>query len=555
MKTRKKPNTLNLAAFGHVQLAVGDAPEASRTLHATITVYNTPSTSQRVVFHDGSLTARGATIDRVKVLRDHNQGDPLGYLTAFDGHDQADLFIVDDEGGNGDRALAEAANGLRDGVSIGFRIHEYAFDDDNNLHVYRAEFYEVSLCAVPDFVDAGVSDVAVALAAHLSVKETTTHMDRAALDRALAAGTINQETYDQAIGQLDFEAATELAARAATRTPAQPTTPASGVPAELAAGPTTQPTQAPGRTEPRGVDLATAVRTISTAVRTGSMADVQLALVDILPASDAGHAFLGREDWIGEVFTARETTRPWIDSFGTPLPLNSVRTKGFRYTERAEITGKYAGNKEPFGPSKGPKTEEVPYTMQRWVGGWDIDRVFVDFADEAYLTAFWEQAADDYKLKSDVDVADQVLDLALANTAAYGTVLGAIAGIASRGRRIKGASINRYVLSGDLFDQYSELKTTDVPFWLANAIGGVDLNSGEINLQNIIVRDDPDVPEGTVVGYDTRAAKVREKGPIQVRAVDIAKGGVDMGFYSYGQFEAYDERLFLSATVAPAAGA
>ena len=552
MKTRKKSKTLSLAAFGHVQLAADTA--TSRILSATIVSYNVPSTTHRVVFHDGALTPRGATIDRVKVLRDHNQGDPLGYLASFDGHAQADLFIVDDADGNGDRALAEAANGLRDGVSVGFHIYEYAFDDENNLHVYRAEFYEVSLCAVPDFVDAGVTDVALALTAHLSTQtEGTTHMDRAALDRALAAGSITQETYDQAVAQLDFEAATELATRGAQRPATQPTAPATGVPAELAAGPQGQPNPTPARTEPRGVNLSTATRTISQAFRNGNMADVQLALVDIIPADDAGHAFLGREDWIGEVFTARETTRPWIDSFGTPLPLNSIRTKGFRYTQRAEITGKYTGNKATFGPSKGPKTEEVPYQLHRWVGGWDIDRIYTDFADEAYLTAFWEQAADDYKLKSDVDVADQVLDLALANTAEYSTVLGAIAGIASRGRRIKGARINRYVLSGDLFDAYSELKTTDVPFWLANAIGGVDLETGTIDLSKIQVRDDPDVPAGTVVGYDTRAAKVREKGPIQVRAVDIAKGGIDMGFYSYGQFEAYDERLFLSATVAPVA--
>jgi hypothetical protein len=202
-------------------------------------------------------------------------------------------------------------------------------------------------------------------------------------------------------------------------------------------------------------------------------------------------------------------------------------------------------------PTGTVSTEPYEVKAERWAGGWDIDRAFVDFGDTAFLSAFWEAATDDYKNVSDADVAIKVMKLALANQtgAAAADVLSAITRIASRGRRIKGAQINRFVLAPNLFDQYAALTKEKVPFWLANSVGGVDLQAGSITAGQITVTDDPDVPDNYIAGYDSRAARVFEKAPLQVQALDVARGGVDLGLYSYGLLEVHDPRLFLTERV------
>jgi hypothetical protein len=196
-------------------------------------------------------------------------------------------------------------------------------------------------------------------------------------------------------------------------------------------------------------------------------------------------------------------------------------------------------------------TEPYEVKAERWAGGWDIDRAFIDFGDTGFLAAFWEAATDDYKRVSDQDVQIKVMKLALANQpgAASADVLSAITKIASRGRRIKGAQINRFVLASNLFDQYAALTKEKVPFWLANSVGGVDLTNGTITAGTITVTDDPDVPDNYVAGYDSRAARVFEKAPMQVQALDVAHGGVDLGLFSYGLLEIHDPRLFLTERV------
>ena len=152
--------------FGHVKLAAKPAAPSpvqltaiastvatsseSRTISGTITLYDTPSSSQGIVIHPEALAAR-EPLERVKLLRDHNHADPVGYMQSVDlaANPPTATFYVP-EGDNGDRALQEATDHLRDGLSIGFAVKQYAFDDAYNLHVYEAELYETSLCAIPE---------------------------------------------------------------------------------------------------------------------------------------------------------------------------------------------------------------------------------------------------------------------------------------------------------------------------------------------------------------------------------------------------------------------
>lgn len=541
-----------------VDLAVAadsvDLAADARTLTGTITSYNTVSTSQHVVIHDGALTPR-QPLNRVKMLRDHRQDDPVGYMLSLDAAGKEATFYIP-EGENGDRAIAEAAAGLRDGLSIGFHSTEYGFDDDYNFHVYAAELYEVSLCAIPDMQDAVVSNVA---ALSLALNKETPTMDREALKRALSAGTISQATYDAEVAALDALDRNLAAAGG------QPTAPASTVatPAgqaaaaeqqtALAAGPDHQ-APAPAahvQINERALSLSEVTRRVALAAQNGRPQDIALALSDVIPSADAGEAFIKRKDWIGELFTARQVGRPWIDSFGVPGQLTSMTRKGYRIVERPTV-GKYDGDKKAI-PSEGKlRTEPAEFGVQRWAGGWDIDRAFVDFGDQEYINAFWNAAIEEYQVASDMDIAAQVIAAAVKNTSASTSVLGAILSLARSVRGIKGSQLNRIKMSGDLFDEYAMLTKDEVPFWLANSSGGLNLLEGTVDLAQLVITTEPELPDQTIVGYDYRGAAVKEKSPIQVQAYDIAKGGIDLGFYSYGAFELYDPRLFHARTVTPA---
>jgi HK97 family phage prohead protease len=535
---------LDLAAT-NVRLSLED-----RIIEGDITVYDIPSSSQKVIFHAGALTPR-QPLSHVKLLRDHNMSDPVGYMQSVDDAVQHATFYVA-PGENGDRALEEAANGLRDGLSVGFLATEYAFDDDYNFHVYESELFEVSLCAIPDMNDARVTNLAASLAA--ATQEVLPTMNRQQLAAALAAGTITQATHDTETAKLDAgDRALAAALAAQTANPFDPA-PVPAVPVELAAGPQAIPGQnaAPAQVIERGLSLAEVTRRVALAVPNGAQA-VALALTDIVPADDAGEAFVNRPDWIGELFRARQINRPWIDSFGVPLPLTSMRRQGYRITGRPRPE-KYAGNKTAV-PSKGKlTTEPAEFGFFRWAGGWDIDRAFVDFSDEAYLTAFWGAATEEYQVDSDNDIAAAVLAAAAVNESTATDALSGMLALAARVRRIKGAQLNRIVLADDLFDEFASLTKDELPFWLQNAsTDSINVLDGTLDLAQLHITSDSEVPDGNIVGYDSRGAAVREKSPIQVRAFDIAKGGIDLGFYSYGAFELYDERLFQSVAVAGAA--
>ena len=53
-----------------------------RTLTGTITAFDRVSNDNRFVFHAGSITPR-MPLNRVKLLRDHDQSQPVGFMTAL----------------------------------------------------------------------------------------------------------------------------------------------------------------------------------------------------------------------------------------------------------------------------------------------------------------------------------------------------------------------------------------------------------------------------------------------------------------------------------------
>ncbi|PPH46998.1 hypothetical protein C5D09_06360 [Rathayibacter sp. AY1C9] len=510
---------------------------AERTVAGPIVAYDELIPSHGIIIHAGALTTR-QPLDRVKLLRDHDMADPLGYMTAVDDSITEATFHLP-EGENGDRALTEAGNGLRDGFSIGFTFSEYAFDDDLTLHVYAGEIYETSLVAIPAVASAGVSAVSASL--DNARKDYLHLMNEAQLRAALSAGTITQATFDAALAALPAD----------QRTPAEPAAPA--VPAELAAGPSETPL--PGtrlETRDRGFSLREAATRVATAAKRGIGA-VQMALEEITyteaKADDAAVAFVNRPDWVGEVWQADTSGRPVIDSLGGAKELTSDKIEGWKWTE-TPVPEKYAGDLAEV-PGNGFKTEKVSFEPERWAWAARLDRKLVDLGTPDLVGALFGKLAVNYDRVSDFDVASQLVNAATLK-ANSPTLLAALSTTAREFRAI-GASLDCIRLADDVFDQFATLKINDLPAWLALKLG-VNLTDGTATVAEVgLIEADSKLAAGQFLAYDKRAAEVKEKRIPNLEAIVIPNGGLDLGFFSYGGVMFSDKRAIVKRKiVAPA---
>lgn len=152
-----------------------DAPSVtcaleSRTIEGQAVPYNdpgTPATSlggRGMVFLHGSLdrslTARS---DKVRLLVQHDHNHPIGRLTDWRNTDEglATSWKIANTPA-GDLALAEASQGVRDGLSVGVEILDYEERNDY-INVIEAKLLEVSLVTLPAYDRARVHRVAASI--------------------------------------------------------------------------------------------------------------------------------------------------------------------------------------------------------------------------------------------------------------------------------------------------------------------------------------------------------------------------------------------------------
>lgn len=114
-------------------------------------------------FIQGSLS--WSSVNRVKLLRDHDMGQLLGVgveLTDTAAGLRVKFKVA--RGAPGDTALSLAEDGVLDGMSVGvdFGDEDMMVGDDGVINVTRADLREVSLTAFPAFDDARLTKVTAA---------------------------------------------------------------------------------------------------------------------------------------------------------------------------------------------------------------------------------------------------------------------------------------------------------------------------------------------------------------------------------------------------------
>jgi len=571
-----------------VEIFAADASvdPAKRTITGLITVFGVESSDGRII-EPGAFVEVRDPLDRVKLLVDHNHSDVRGYMTALDitpTEARATFHVPEDRDGLGDAALETATLKLKNGLSIGAaaKAGGYFWDENDVLHFTALELFETSLCGIPAFQDAQVEEVA----AHLAHKRKEAPVNREQIEAAFAAGQITAEQRDAALSTLTAVEASaapvQIAAPAAPVAAAVsqiPTAPGVVVPAEYAAGPqntNAQPTENAYAAD-RPTSFAELKREISRFAKAGDRdglvryVNAELGKVGVEQIDDDSNAFL-RPDFEGELWGANTEGRPWIDSFGGAAALTSDKIEGWRWARSDEYTGTgddvearaeiYEGNfaEVPTGTRKLVKVEAP---IDQWGVGLKVDNMPLDLGSPDLVDSLFRLIALDYDKDSDARIRALVLAAATQPTTADGadagtdpdpvidsSVLGALTGTVLALKRI-GAKLDQVWLSEDVFTDFSELTVAQLPAWIANQLGFVDLSDGSAQVSSALRMEiDFGLPAGTLIGYDKRAATVKEKKDIKLRALDIAHRATDIGFFSYGGLLVKDARAIHRRTIA-----
>src|SRR5262245_33735360 len=475
------------------------ADTENRTLRGVAIPYGVyGNTSAGRLCVDAGAVVVPENLRTVKLFTEHGRTTPTGY--ALEATDTAtELAMVFRVAGtpDGDRALLEASEGVRDALSV--ELDNITLEAG---HVTSADLVAVAQVALPAFVGAQ-------LVATLTDEEQANVND---LATQIVEATAPQDTTDQT--------PPETAATTEQEHTMEPTT------ASLAPHPTMTP--APARTEPRRVDFAAACAAISAAYTEGR--SLTAALTDIVPANDVGGGAL-RPQWINEVWTPVAERRPFIEAVNHQALTSGLKVYGWQWNVYPTV-GTYAGNKAAV-PSSTASTRAIEAPVERLAGGWDLDRIFVDLGEAGFVESFFQGAVRDLANKQEADVAGTLLAGATNDGAAATDVWNAIA-TAAQGLALRGAAMSFCGLAPDLWAKYISSATATVPWWVPN---GPDpsLNQQAGSAADVPFFMAPALPAKTLLAGDRNACTFYEPSPnpIRVNAINLPNGGVDLGVFGY----------------------
>lgn len=464
-----RPATLTAAAAAAVvtldTLTAAATDPATRTITGRIAPYGIAGrTSQGLLSIRAGALTWDTDLRRIKLTNGHDRDAPLGYCTALDARPDglwATFRVAATPAG--DAALLEAVEGVRDGLSVD--LVDVAIDGDA---VTAGQIAAVGLCTVPAYGDARVMQIA------------------ATADTGAGAG----------------------------HRPAAPP-----APGRAYAPPAATP---PARTAPVAGTALTAVADAIARTARGDMAPAQLAAVlsDFTTNPASGGAALPPQ-WVGDLWTEADVPRPHVDAITGPRPLTSLKVQGFKWNTGLQV-GPYTGEKSQI-PTNAPTLTPVEEPAERWAGGVDVDRAFLDLGSGDVIRDLLVQATNDYKAKTDLACLSDLLAVSIAGAAT--TIQGALAVVWAQLHTVR----VRPTYIGVATNLFATLGETTGALMFGSA--SISADGGDIN--GVTFTADPDLPDNAVLGLNRAAATFYEKGPIQVDAVDIAKGGVDEAVFGY----------------------
>lgn len=490
---------------------------SKRTISGRIAVYEQEgkTSAGRLIFSRNSISAP-QPLSKVKLLIGHDMNNPVGFMTALheDEHGLTATFEVP-EGEAGDKALAEAKAGIRDGLSVGASV-EAGAQHEGTMRVSQAQLYEVSLVSVPAFENTLISNV------------TAQHA---------------QEEKEEGDTMPDTKPVTEQNATEQQQEAAQPEKVTAAINGNVFAP--------SNEAQPKPVVTVTAAadRIIAAAQNGENIGNVMAALSDVVPADDAGEGFLKRF-WVGQLWQASTVNRPLIELFGAPGKLNGLKAYGWKWDlNNLPKVGKYNSDKTAI-PSNKIKTVAAEGDAQDFAAGWDIARKYIDLGATGYIEAVFQEATNDYRRQTDAWFAEGILEAAT-KVPEITTVLDAMKKLPLKFAAL-GAQLSGIQLGEAAFAQFVDLPTSAVPWWLREQ-GSVNLADSKGLAAGVSIEVNSALEDDAILAVDKRAATYYEHAqqPIRLQALDIPRGGIDISVHGYAAKIIHDPRAIMLASINP----
>ena len=489
------------------------AEQTKRTVTGLVVPWNTPGrTSAGPVSVAEGAVKLPADLGRVKLLRDHSDTanfSPVGYATAAEVTDEGlKMSFRIAEGDDGDAALADVKNRVRDALSV-----ELVDTKVTNGTLKSGNLTAVALVPIPAFAEARVEMLTAA--ATDPAEDDEDELDQDVED---------DETVDPADDELVIETDEQLETTDTETDPVEDdeddetekennTMPknklaAARVPSGLKVN------QKPALT------FSQAVETIAN-MRTGNASpELTAALADITRSANPA---VSAPQWLGELWEGSEYQREIIPTM-TIKPLTKLKAVGWRWTQKPEIED-YAGDKTAI-PTNEVATEPVETTANRMAVGHDIDRAYFDFNETEFLEGFFRARTIDYAMKSDAKAA------AFLNTSAStGTTVASepdLLHAAARARLVVKRQVrvepSAYLVHPNSLFGLFDITQLDNPAYL-DLLG--------VKPERFIATDL--VPENEVIAYAKESVTWFELpgSPIRVDAERIDLGGRDSAVFAY----------------------
>jgi hypothetical protein len=438
----------------------------------------------------------------------------------------------------GDAALAEVAAGTRRSLSA-----EVADVKIKNGQAVDGRLFAAALVREPAFPSATL--LASAVDTLLAEEVSATTVEEEYVDEN---GVTWRRVTDESV---DVETSPEGATTTITTTVVEETQ----TPAEPLAEPQEEAPvgNVPSTTLTAAAPAATDQPTLSNVLsiidktRKGELSgDLLLAALSDIKISGAGAvpaAGVLQPNWLGELWGGRRYTRRYMPLIQNGV-IRALDEKGFRLTPDAELVQSWAGNKAEMPSGSATTTLQSSY-LAKWAWAADIAREFFDLpGGEEVIDAMLRAVADSYARVTDLWTLSQIVDASATNLtaaatyptgypSALGQLIQGITAIEDAGDTPSFAIVNSLAWSELIYtpkDQVPEFINISVSTTgEAVADGRVRVVKGAIGISGTAA---------TLVG-SSQAAHVNElagASPLQLDALDIAKGGIDRAVVGYTQY-------------------
>lgn len=492
-------------------------------LPITLTAADTQTrtlTGRIVTWGEEGFTSAGKTIfakdsitipKNVKLLLEHDRTRPIGKLVSYEVTDsgiEASFKIAGTIAG--DDSLLEAAEGLRDGFSVGIKLNEWD-NKDGAMVISSSQMIETSLVTDPAIDSARVSEVA---AAETEISEST-DSDTKTEGEDLVSETAPESVTTEAVEAAKSEITVSASAPVMYSSPR--------VNLNVTAGQVAKAQLAASRGDSDARDLIAALQVATVAENTG-----------MVPPN-----------YLRDVIGIIDNSRPFISSIETaPLPASGMKI--FTPKLGAQATVALTAEGAEFSSTDTAVSFQEDLVV-KFAGAGRLDVELVDRSDPSFLDLYIQELAASYAQKTDAYAANIAAQNSAGSTGS--TIYKSIADGIADSFGVMRMTPNRLLVAtsgGEAGIDFSGLlgavDSTGRPIFAAaapqNANGLISQGSTAGTVAGLSLIVDPnytgnDANAKYALVYPSNAMRFHESSQIQLRTAVVANGQLDIGLYGY----------------------